>query len=548
MAHEVFISHSSEDKETADVLCSALEGAGMSCWIAPRDVRPGQFFPGEIKRAIEHCRVMVLIFSAHSNSSVHVLREIDFATRARAHIVNFRIEKVAISDDLDYFLALPHWLDALTPPTEACLRQLIDSVGGLLDLPPKGTMLPASPNDSTTSRPAAASAVPGVFVAPEPPAASAASVRAALRQQRRALARSFTDAALREVNGIGFRAVDDFQLLEPLIRVLARAGDGPGALRAANETGDGFKDFALSIIAETQVRDGDLPGARRTVASCQEKGDAICRMARAMSEAGDVTGALRLVAEIQAPGFQSFDPRAGALSEIAEAQAKAGDVEGALRTVASIDVSSPNRMQQKEARRYRQGTLSHIAEAQAQAGDVAGAERTVAAIEDPKARLRAQNKMHVARARGGDPAGALAAANEGEYDKKGWVLGCIAEVQAQTGDPEGAARTVAMIDEDYRRDQAMSALALAQAGKGGFPAVFGTAEEIQNIYIRKKAHARLALAQAEAGDPSPAVNFVNTLPTPRDQIKMYVAYASLLLDDPAHTRWWMEFSTHHLWD
>ncbi len=548
MAHEIFISHSSEDKATADIVCAALEEAGMSCWIAPRDVRPGQFFPGEIKRAIERCRVMVLVFSAHSNSSVHVLREIDFATRAHAHIVNFRIEKVAVSDDLDYFLALPHWLDALTPPTKECLAQLIDSVRGLMDLPPKGPVLPANPNDSTAPRPAAKPAVPAVFVAPEPPTTSAASARAALRQQRRALARSFTDAALREVEGIGFRAVDDFQLLEPLIRVLARAGDGPGALRAATETGGGFKDFALGIIAETQVRDGDLAGAQRTVASCQEKGDAVCRMARAMSETGDVNGALRMVAEIRSTGFQAFDPRAGAWSEIAEAQAKAGDVAGALHTVSAIDVNSPNRLQQKEARRYRESALSHIAEAQAQAGDVDGATRTLAAIEDAKIRLRAQNKVHVARARGGDTAGALLAASEGQYDKKGWVLGCIAEVQAQTGDPDGAARTVTTIEEDYRRDQAMAALTLARARAGDFPAAFGTAKEIPNTYVRKKTHARLALAQAEAGDPLPATNFVKTLPTPRDRIKMLVAFASLLLDDPAQTRWWMDFSTHHLWD
>ncbi len=37
MAHEVFISHSSKDKLTADALCHALEQNGVSCWIAPRD-------------------------------------------------------------------------------------------------------------------------------------------------------------------------------------------------------------------------------------------------------------------------------------------------------------------------------------------------------------------------------------------------------------------------------------------------------------------------------------------------------------------------------
>jgi hypothetical protein len=39
MTHEVFISHASLDKPMADVVCTALEGAGIRCWIAPRDVQ-----------------------------------------------------------------------------------------------------------------------------------------------------------------------------------------------------------------------------------------------------------------------------------------------------------------------------------------------------------------------------------------------------------------------------------------------------------------------------------------------------------------------------
>jgi hypothetical protein len=69
MAHEVFISHSSLDKPVADAVCAALEKKAIRCWIAPRDVQPGRSFAGEITRAIQHSKVMVLIFSAHSNTS-----------------------------------------------------------------------------------------------------------------------------------------------------------------------------------------------------------------------------------------------------------------------------------------------------------------------------------------------------------------------------------------------------------------------------------------------------------------------------------------------
>ena len=108
---------------------------------------------------------------------------------------------------------------------------------------------------------------------------------------------------------------------------------------------------------------------------------------------------------------------------------------------------------------------------------------------------------------------------------------------------------MAAIGEDYRREQATAALALARARTGDFPAAFGVAKEIPNTHVRKKARARLALAQAEAArDPASAMDFVKALPTPRDRMKLHLAFASLLLDDPAQTRWWMDFSSHPLWE
>ena len=78
---------------------------------------------------------MVLIFSAHSNNSEQVLREVQLAVTAHLHIVQFRIEDVVLNDDLQYFLGTPHWLDALSPPLENHISRLQSSVQGLLDAP-----------------------------------------------------------------------------------------------------------------------------------------------------------------------------------------------------------------------------------------------------------------------------------------------------------------------------------------------------------------------------------------------------------------------------
>jgi hypothetical protein len=132
MSRDVFISHSAQDKKVAETICAALEDSGIQCWVAPRDVRPGRSFPGEITRAIEQSKVMLLIFSRHSNSSEQVLREVQLAVDCHVPIIRLRIEDIPLSDDLRYYLSTPHWLDALThplskhiPPVVAAIRELL---------------------------------------------------------------------------------------------------------------------------------------------------------------------------------------------------------------------------------------------------------------------------------------------------------------------------------------------------------------------------------------------------------------------------------------
>src|SRR5438128_5416056 len=145
MPHDVFISHSSQDKPVADAVCAALENATIRCWIAPRDVQPGRSFAGEITRAIQRSKVMVLIFSAYSNTSEQVLREVQLAANSHLHIVQFRIADVLPNDDLEYYLSTPHWLDALTLPLERHLDRLIHSVKALLNMAEDESAAAAAP-------------------------------------------------------------------------------------------------------------------------------------------------------------------------------------------------------------------------------------------------------------------------------------------------------------------------------------------------------------------------------------------------------------------
>jgi hypothetical protein len=152
MAHDVFISHSTRDKPVSDAVCAALENAGIRCWVAPRDVQPGRSFAGEITRAIQQSKAMVLIFSANSNNSSQVLREVQLAVDSQLHILQFRIEDVLLNDDLKYYLSTPHWLDAMTLPLESHLGRLSTSIKTLLGKPEAEPLASSAPPPEETSR------------------------------------------------------------------------------------------------------------------------------------------------------------------------------------------------------------------------------------------------------------------------------------------------------------------------------------------------------------------------------------------------------------
>jgi hypothetical protein len=136
MPFDVFISHSQQDKIAADAACSALEAAGIRCWIAPRDVPPGAQWPAAIIDAIDHCRAMVLIFSSGANQSKQVYREVQRAFDKEVPVVPFRIENVTPEHSLAYYVETVHWLDAVTPPFENHLKELAVSIAALLNKAP----------------------------------------------------------------------------------------------------------------------------------------------------------------------------------------------------------------------------------------------------------------------------------------------------------------------------------------------------------------------------------------------------------------------------
>jgi hypothetical protein len=155
MAHEIFISYSAEDRESAGAVCAALEKEGLGCWIAPRDILPGDIYGESIIRAINDSQLLVVVFSSRANQSPHVLTEVDRALNKRKTIVRLNIENVDLSARFEYYLSTAQWLDASTPLTAAQLQTLTSVVKSKLGRPASSALTqPPNPKARPAKRPA----------------------------------------------------------------------------------------------------------------------------------------------------------------------------------------------------------------------------------------------------------------------------------------------------------------------------------------------------------------------------------------------------------
>ena len=129
--HQIFISYSSKEKETAKRVCSFLEKNKFTCWIAPRNINPGENYPTQIVNAIRKCEILILLASENTNVSGHVSNEVSIAFDNKKTIIPFKIQDVKFSDEYLYFLGRKHWIEA-HGDIDAGLEKLLETVSHIL--------------------------------------------------------------------------------------------------------------------------------------------------------------------------------------------------------------------------------------------------------------------------------------------------------------------------------------------------------------------------------------------------------------------------------
>jgi hypothetical protein len=110
-AMPIFISYSSKDQKSAEAICTAIENRGFACWIASRDIGPGENFQAQVVRAIRNAKIMVLVFSSNANNSEEIKKELVLAGQCRLVVIPIRVEDVTPDDAFAYEFATRQWID-----------------------------------------------------------------------------------------------------------------------------------------------------------------------------------------------------------------------------------------------------------------------------------------------------------------------------------------------------------------------------------------------------------------------------------------------------
>ena len=132
---DVFISHHTNSAgSVAATLCAELEKQGVSCWYAQRDVRTS-VYAGEITKAIDQCKVFLLLLNEGANQSDDVTNEVSLAhsrrkKKERMELLPVRLDETdadKLNDDLRYYLNKVNIMDGGTPDAPR-LSEIIERV------------------------------------------------------------------------------------------------------------------------------------------------------------------------------------------------------------------------------------------------------------------------------------------------------------------------------------------------------------------------------------------------------------------------------------
>ena len=130
----IFVCYSSKDEAIARGVVEFLEAEGLDCWIASRDVQPGQNYQETIVQALEKAQGIVFLFSESSGTSGEIKKELSLAGGYKTPVFPLRLSPITPTGALRYELATRQWID-IFPDREQALHKLARTISHVLDAP-----------------------------------------------------------------------------------------------------------------------------------------------------------------------------------------------------------------------------------------------------------------------------------------------------------------------------------------------------------------------------------------------------------------------------
>lgn len=141
-----FISYSSQDRPSADLLRGLLLERGVSCWMAPYDVPPGSKYAHVINDALERCACLVLLLTQAAQQSQFVEREVERAMTYGKPIIPVELEPVELNSGFKFYLGNRQIIPLPQLRREApAFQHLVDGICRHLPAPPPPPPAPRTP-------------------------------------------------------------------------------------------------------------------------------------------------------------------------------------------------------------------------------------------------------------------------------------------------------------------------------------------------------------------------------------------------------------------
>ena len=124
---DCFVSYSRKDSAVADAMVRMLTDNGVRCWVDRTDSVAGLDYAASIVRAIKSSGIFILLISASSLRSRHVLSELNTAVGSDSVVIPVNLDGSPLNDAMEYYLGRTQWIDG-TSGTDNWYRRLLEAI------------------------------------------------------------------------------------------------------------------------------------------------------------------------------------------------------------------------------------------------------------------------------------------------------------------------------------------------------------------------------------------------------------------------------------